>query len=73
LQRLPDLARLAPVISEILGGEILERIAHPAFHDALRVNVHDRRQNFCHCEDRGLRRRIGLGGKRSRSQEAHHC
>jgi hypothetical protein len=60
LQRLTDFARPKPVVTEELGVNIVERIAHGALNDALGIDIHYRRQNLRHSQNGWFRSRIGL-------------
>ena len=60
LQGLANLAGADAIVAEELRVKILNRIAHRALHHAFGINIHNRRQNLCHCQYRWFRSRIGL-------------
>jgi hypothetical protein len=60
LQRLTDFARPEPIVTEELGVNIVERVAHGALNDSLGIDIHHRRQDLRHSQNGWLRSRIGL-------------
>ncbi len=70
LQGLANLARTAAVSAEKLRGEIIERIAHLAPHDTLRVDVDHRGQDLRHRLHRGLGGGVGLAESVAASNKA---
>ena len=64
LQGLADLSRPVAIIAEVLRGEIIERIAHPAPDDSLGIDVDHRRQNLFDRHDGGLSRGLDRGRTR---------
>jgi hypothetical protein len=60
LQRLADFTRSKPVVTEELGVNFVERIAHGALNDALGIDIYYRRQNLRHSQNSWFRSRIGL-------------
>jgi hypothetical protein len=73
LQRLPDLARAAPVIPKVLRREILKWVVDPALNDALGVDIDHGRQHLRHRQDRWLGRGIGLGKETRRRQQKNRA
>jgi hypothetical protein len=60
LQRLTDLARSKPIVPEELGVKFVDGIAHGALNDALGIDIHYRRQNLGHSQNRWFRSWVGL-------------
>jgi hypothetical protein len=69
LQRLTDFARSKPIVTEKLGVNFVEGVAHSSLNDSLGIDIHHRRQNLRHSQNRWFRSRIGLCKASGRSSE----
>jgi hypothetical protein len=52
LQRLADFARSKPIVTEELGVNFVERVAHSSLNDSLGIDIHDGWQNLRHSQNR---------------------
>jgi hypothetical protein len=60
LQRLTNFARSKPIVTEELGVNFVERVAHSSLNHSLGIDIHHRWQNLRDSQNRWFRSRIGL-------------